>query len=162
MHLFAVSVAFDSRHPFLESLPGGSVVKNPSASAGDAVPISGSGRSPGEGNGNPPQCSCLGNPTDRGDWRATVHGVAESDTTERLSTGTHPDPEPLPHHRHLLAILCTLLFLLSQVMLSSLTQTHISKSTLVDFTISITTQLQSPALRPRSRLPLQTSPFGDL
>ena len=37
-----------------------------------------SGRSPGEGNGNPLQCSCLGNPLDRGAWRATVHGVAKS------------------------------------------------------------------------------------
>ena len=37
----------------------------------------GSGRSPGEGNGNPPQCSCLGNPMDRGAWRATVQGLAE-------------------------------------------------------------------------------------
>ena len=40
--------------------------------------IPGSGRSPGEGNGNPLQHSCLGNPTDRGAWRATVHGVAKS------------------------------------------------------------------------------------
>ena len=41
-----------------------------------------SGRLPGEGNGNPLQYSCLGNPTDRGDWWVTVHGVAkESETT---------------------------------------------------------------------------------
>ena len=44
--------------------------------------VSGSGRSLGEGNGNPPQYSCLGNPMDRGAWQATVHGVTkESDTT---------------------------------------------------------------------------------
>ena len=50
----------------------------------DSIP--GSGRFPGEGNGNPLQYSCLENPTDRGDWRATVHGVAKSRT--RLSDFT--------------------------------------------------------------------------
>ena len=48
---------------------------------GDARDVSwipGSGRSPGEGNGNPLQYSCLGNPKDRGAWRATVHGVIKS------------------------------------------------------------------------------------
>ena len=58
--------------------PGGSVVKNLLANAGDAGSIPGSGRSPGEGNGNPLQYSCLGNPMDRGAWRATDHGVAKS------------------------------------------------------------------------------------
>ena len=44
---------------------------------GDPGLIPGSGRSPGEGNGNPLQCSCLENPMDRGAWGATVHGVAK-------------------------------------------------------------------------------------
>ena len=76
--------------PFKElSFPGGSAVKNLPANAGDARALSsvpGSGRSPGGGNGKPLQYSCLGNPIDRGRaWRATVLGVAESDTTEWLS-----------------------------------------------------------------------------
>ena len=59
--------------------PGGSDSKE-SCSAGDPGSIPGSRRSPGEGNGNPLQYSCLGNPMDRGPWRAAVHGVAkESD-----------------------------------------------------------------------------------
>ena len=54
------------------------MVKNPPANVGDLGSIPGLGRSPGEGNGNPHQYSCLGNPMDRGTWRATVHGVAKS------------------------------------------------------------------------------------
>ena len=55
--------------------PDGSTVKKLPANVGDAGSIPGSGRSPGEGNGNLLQYSCLGNPMDRGTWRATVHGV---------------------------------------------------------------------------------------
>ena len=54
------------------------MVMNPSVNAGDARDeslIPGSGRSPGEGNGNPLQYSCLENSMDRGAWQATVHGV---------------------------------------------------------------------------------------
>ena len=58
--------------------PGGSVVKNPPANAGDAGSIPGSGRSPGVGNGNPLQYSCLGNPMDRGAWWAIVHRITKS------------------------------------------------------------------------------------
>ena len=57
--------------------PGGSMVKNPPASAGDLSSIPASGRSPGEGNGNSLQYSCLGNLMDRGAWWATVHGVTK-------------------------------------------------------------------------------------
>ena len=54
------------------------MVKNPPANAGDTGAIPGLGRSPGEGNGNPLQYSCLENPMDRGVWQATVHGVTKS------------------------------------------------------------------------------------
>ena len=59
---------------------GGSVVKNLSANAGDTGSVPELGRYPGEENGNPLQYSCLGNPMDRGAWRATVNGVAKSQT----------------------------------------------------------------------------------
>ena len=54
--------------------------------AGYPGSILGLGRSPGEGNGNPLQYPCLGNPRDRGAWQATVQRVAESDTTENTHT----------------------------------------------------------------------------
>ena len=68
-------------------------VKNPPANAGDARDaglIPGSGRSPGEGHGNPLQYSCLENPMDRGAWKVTVHGVAR--VTYNLAT------KPLPQY----------------------------------------------------------------
>ena len=67
----------DSTVNKLGGFPGGSVVNNPSASAGDMGLIPRLERSPTEGNGNPLQYSCLGNPMDRGAWRAAVHGVTK-------------------------------------------------------------------------------------
>ena len=61
--------------------PDSTVVKNSPANAEDTrdtVSIPGLGRSPGVGNGNPLQCSCLENSMDRGAWQATVHGVTKS------------------------------------------------------------------------------------
>ena len=54
--------------------PGGSEVEESACNAGDPGSIPGSGRSPGEGNGNPLQYSCLENPMDAGAWWPTVHG----------------------------------------------------------------------------------------
>ena len=89
----------------------GSVVKNPPSNAGDEGSIPGSGRYPGEENGNLLQYSGLGNPMDRGAWQATVHGVADSwiwlcdwepTYTRPLTFGLpfYPShPTPLGHHR---------------------------------------------------------------
>ena len=66
------------------------MVKNLPANAGDirdSSSVPGSGRPLGGGHGNPLQYSCLENAMDRGGWQATVHRAAESDTTERLSSG---------------------------------------------------------------------------
>ena len=60
--------------------PGGSDVKESACSVGDLGLIPGLGRSPGEGNGNQLQLSCLENSMERGAWRAIVHGVAKSQT----------------------------------------------------------------------------------
>ena len=67
--------------------PDGSVVRYLPANAGDTGSNPGSVRSPGVGNGNLLQYSCLENPVDRGAWQATVHRVAKSQT--RLSDFTH-------------------------------------------------------------------------
>ena len=68
---------------YILRLPGGSMVKKKkknktSATVGEADLIPGSGRSPGDGNGNPLQYLCLGNSMDRGARRATVHGITKS------------------------------------------------------------------------------------
>ena len=68
----------------LKGFPGSTSSKEPACPCGDAgdmALIPESGRSPGEGNGNPLQDSCLEDPMDRGAWGATVHGVTKSDTT---------------------------------------------------------------------------------
>ena len=64
----------------LVSFPSRSDGKTSACNAGDLGSIPGSGRSPGEGNGNPLQYSCLEKSMDRGAWQATVHGVAKSQT----------------------------------------------------------------------------------
>ena len=64
--------------PTYQGFPGGSEVKASARNAGDLGSIPGLGKSPGEGNGNPLQYSCLENPMDGGAWQATVHGVAKS------------------------------------------------------------------------------------
>ena len=63
-----------------------SVVKNPPTNAGDTGSTPGSGRFPGEGNGNPLPHSCLGNPTDRVAWWAIVHGVTKSQTLSKQAS----------------------------------------------------------------------------
>ena len=74
-----------------EVFPGGSEDKASACNTGDPGLIPGLGRSPGKGNGNPLEYSCLENPMDRGAWRATVHGIAKSRT--RLSDFTQVNIE---------------------------------------------------------------------
>ena len=61
---------------------GGSESKESACNVGDLGSIPGSGRSPGEGNSNPPQYSCLENSMDKGAWQPTVHGVAKNQTSQ--------------------------------------------------------------------------------
>ena len=73
----------------MNGFPGGSEVEESACNAGDLGSIPGSGRSPGEGNGNPLQYSCLENPMDGGACRAAVHGVAKSRTQLSDFTSLH-------------------------------------------------------------------------
>ena len=70
----------DNPLPYYKDFSGGSDSKVSAYSAGDPGSIPGLGRSPGEGNGNPLQYSCLENLMDGGAWQATAHGVAKSRT----------------------------------------------------------------------------------
>ena len=70
-----------------QGFPGGSDGKESACSVGDPGSIPGAGRSPGEGNGNPLQYSCLENPMDREAWQATVHEVTKSQ--KQLRDFTH-------------------------------------------------------------------------
>ena len=96
----SISISFDSifvknanisNSPDVLGFPGGSDGKESACYAGDPGSNPGLGRSPGEGNGNPFQDSCLENPKDREAWRGTVHGgCKEWDTTERLTLNQKP------------------------------------------------------------------------
>ena len=80
---YCYSLLSNNRYsPKEESFPGGSDSEVSAWNVEDQSSIPGSGRSPGEGNGNPLQYSCLEKPMDGGAWRATVHGVTESYMTE--------------------------------------------------------------------------------
>ena len=90
LKLMSIESVMPSNHLF----PCGSDSKEFACNAGDPGLIPWSGRSPGGGNGNPPQYSCLENSMDRRAWWATVHGVTKS--LAWLSTGTHTIPTKQP------------------------------------------------------------------
>ena len=121
------------------SFPGGSEVKASACNAGDLGLIPGSERSPGEGNGNPLQYSCLENPMDGGAWWATVHGVGKSRT--RLSDFIFTSNE----HPGLISFRMDWLDLLAvQGTLKSLLQHHSSKASILLHSGFFTVQLSHP------------------
>ena len=79
-NLWESIIQFSKITQFIKSFPDGSDSKESSCNVGDLGSIPGWGKSPGGGNGNPLQCSCLENSMDKGAWWATVHGVAKSQT----------------------------------------------------------------------------------
>ena len=91
---------------YICGFPGGAVLKNLPASAGDARDVDsipGTGSSAGEGNGNPLQYSCLKSLMDRGAWQATVQGVVRirhDGQTEHASTYTHTHTHTTHTHTH--------------------------------------------------------------
>ena len=86
----AALVFFNVFPSFSEDFPRSLVGKESACNAGDLGSILGLGRSPGGGNGNPLQYSCMENPMDRGAWRAKVHGIARV----RRNLATKPAPSP--------------------------------------------------------------------
>ena len=78
--------------PHVEVFPGGSHGEESTCNAGNLRSVPGLGRSPGEGNGSPLDYACLENSMDRGSWRATVHGVAKSQTGLSDSHWKSEDP----------------------------------------------------------------------
>ena len=87
--------------PSWKGFPGGSDGKASACNVGDLGSTPGSGRSPGEGNGNPLQYSCLENSMDGGAWWATVHGVTKNRTRLSNFTSLHFLPENSPRPCHL-------------------------------------------------------------
>ena len=106
-YLWTLWSLFKINYQFVMGFPCSSVGKNPPASAGNVGSFPGSGISAGEGNGNPLQYSCLGNPRDRGAWWTTVHGVTKSWTqTSNQATRTMHLSQSWQQNLH-----CTVAFL---------------------------------------------------
>ena len=120
--------------------PGGSEVKASASNVGDQGSIPGLGRSPGEGNGNPLQYSCLEHPMDGGAWQATVHGITKSRT--RLSDFTFTKGGQIWSEIHF----CKLLLFSHSVMSESLLHHALQH-----------TRLPSPSPSPGERSPIQPS-----